>query len=120
MGKKERLKYAQRIIPCFTDKTFSELKRTLSYPKFELQLLKNRIIPEAIIRLISSRAHFTPETRQIREIKDDMSDNNILACALSARVSFIVSGDRHLLVLKSFGGIPIVTPKEFITLIHER
>ncbi|MBL8156995.1 MAG: hypothetical protein JNM70_22670 [Anaerolineae bacterium] len=51
----------------------------------------------------------------VDRITDDPSDNMILACGLEARADTIVSGDsQHLLPLKVFEGIPIVTPGEFV------
>ncbi len=47
-------------------------------------------------------------------IKDDPDDDHILACALAGRADLIVSGDRHLLKLKSYKGIGIVRPKDFL------
>jgi predicted nucleic acid-binding protein len=39
----------------------------------------------------------------------------VLECALAAKADYIVSGDRrHLLPLKAFRGIPIVSPAEFL------
>jgi uncharacterized protein len=42
----------------------------------------------------------------------DPADDQVLAAALAARVDAIVSGDAHLLDLKQFQGIPIVTTAE--------
>lgn len=45
----------------------------------------------------------------------DPDDEMILECALAAEVNFIVSGDKkHLLVLRQYQGIPIVSPAEFL------
>lgn len=45
----------------------------------------------------------------------DPDDEMILECALAAEVAFIVSGDKkHLLALRQFQGIPIVSPAEFL------
>jgi predicted nucleic acid-binding protein len=38
----------------------------------------------------------------------------VLACALSSKADFIVSGDPHLLELASFEDIPIVTVNSFL------
>jgi predicted nucleic acid-binding protein len=46
-------------------------------------------------------------------IKRAPDDDKILACAAVARADWIVSGDDHLLSLKRYKGIPIVTPKQF-------
>lgn len=52
--------------------------------------------------------------KPVNIIGDDTEDNKILECAISAGAEFVVSGDKHLLTLKSFEGIKIVTPEEFI------
>ncbi len=45
----------------------------------------------------------------------DPDDEMILECALAAEADFIVSGDKkHLLVLRQYQGIPIVSPAEFL------
>jgi len=51
------------------------------------------------------------------EVKDDPKDNKFLDCAVAAGASYIVSGDEHLLKLKEFKGIKLVSPAEFIELI---
>jgi len=39
----------------------------------------------------------------------------ILECELAAEADYIVSGDkRHLLLLRQFRGIPIVSPSDFL------
>ncbi|OCQ95655.1 putative toxin-antitoxin system toxin component, PIN family [Oscillatoriales cyanobacterium USR001] len=44
----------------------------------------------------------------------DANDNMILATAIAADVDAIVTGDRDLLVLQKYEGIPIVTAREFL------
>ena len=45
----------------------------------------------------------------------DPDDEMILECALAAEADFIVSGDKkHLLMLRQYQGIPIVSPAEFL------
>jgi putative PIN family toxin of toxin-antitoxin system len=45
----------------------------------------------------------------------DPEDEMVLECALAAEADFIVSGDkRHLLALKAFRGIPILSPADFL------
>jgi uncharacterized protein len=41
-------------------------------------------------------------------------DNRILECAIAAGASAIVTGDRHLLSLKSYGGIGIMTVSDLL------
>jgi len=44
----------------------------------------------------------------------DPEDDKYLSCAVDGDADVIVSGDRDLLVLKDFIGIPILTPRQFI------
>jgi len=46
-------------------------------------------------------------------IHDDPADNRILECAITGNADLIVSGDRHLLKLKSYQSIPVVRPVDF-------
>lgn len=50
----------------------------------------------------------------------DPDDDDILACALAANADIIVSGDRDLLSLESFRGIPIVNPARALERIASR
>ena len=50
-------------------------------------------------------------------IVNDPSDDAVLACALGAKAGLIVSGDRHLLDLKEYQGIRIVTAAETVRVI---
>lgn len=56
----------------------------------------------------------TEPSERLSIIAEDPSDNRVLECALSAHADAIVSGDRHLLVLKVFRGIPILSPQVFL------
>jgi putative PIN family toxin of toxin-antitoxin system len=45
----------------------------------------------------------------------DPDDEMILECALAAEADYIVSGDKkHLLALRQFRGIPILSPSDFL------
>lgn len=45
----------------------------------------------------------------------DPADEMVLECALAAGADYLVTGDkRHLLPLKAFRGIPIISPAEFL------
>lgn len=47
-------------------------------------------------------------------IKSDPDDNRILECALAADVKYLITGDPHLLNLKSFEKIKIISPATFV------
>lgn len=54
---------------------------------------------------------------KINVIKEDLEDNKFLECAVTGKADYIVSGDRHLLNLKKFRGIKILSSLEFLRII---
>ena len=68
-------------------------------------------------------AEATKEVRQkvnpIAPVCRDPDDDRILACARQAHADYIVTGDEDLLVLKRYGAIRIVTPRNFESLFME-
>jgi len=74
--------------------------------------------PAAIVRNIVSELLAVSElvrpTMKVEHIKADPADNRILECALESRAAYIVSGDKHLLELGQFQGIPILDAAAFL------
>jgi putative PIN family toxin of toxin-antitoxin system len=48
----------------------------------------------------------------------DPEDVKVLGLAVSASADCIVTGDKDLLILKEFQGIPILTPRSFSDILH--
>jgi putative PIN family toxin of toxin-antitoxin system len=98
------------VRPHASREMIDEYIRVLAYPKFGLSeqeinfLLYHEILPyfEAIT--------VTPGKRIVRS---DPADDTFLWCAQAAGVHILVSGDRHLLRMKTYGKIRIVTVVEF-------
>lgn len=60
-----------------------------------------------------------PETH-LEVVEDDETDNRILECAVDAKADFLVTGDRrHLLPLKRYRKIRIVTPAKCMELLFK-
>jgi putative PIN family toxin of toxin-antitoxin system len=49
----------------------------------------------------------------------DPDDNKYLACAVDGSAEYLVSGDKDLLELKAYQGIPIVRPSRFLSVIGQ-
>ena len=74
----------------------------------------NRLHVNWVEILRTSAAMIFPEVRATGATFDPF-DEMVLECALAAKADAIVSGDKkHLLVLGSFRGIPILSPNEFL------
>ncbi len=63
------------------------------------------------------------ETARMVEVKTELSvvkdakDNPILACAVDRNADYLVTGDPHLLQLRVYEEIQIVTPDEFLKIL---
>lgn len=92
----------------------NEYLRVLTYPKLKLSeeeinfLLYQQILP-----------YFDVIDTQPgpRIIKKDPEDDKFIRCALAGKVKFIISGDQHLLALKSYQKIKILSPADFLKII---
>ena len=58
-------------------------------------------------------------TSELTVITDDVDDNPVLACAVDGRADYLVTGDRHLLALRIYAGIAIVTPEQFLGVLDK-
>jgi putative PIN family toxin of toxin-antitoxin system len=56
----------------------------------------------------------------VRAVMDDPKDDKFIAAAIEGNADYIVSGDNHLLNLKQYHAIPIVTPREFVSSVLNR
>ena len=98
-----------------------EIEQVMEYPKIGKWLQRKgkasgkvRIVLQEIDKVSIK----TPGKLKIQEIKADPKDNMFLACAVEGKADCIISGDRHLLDLREYQGIPIVRPAEFFK-IHQ-
>lgn len=98
----------------------SELQEVLRYPKFYSRLELIGKTPEAVISELLEVTEIYPSKNSSEIIiEEDPTDDKFLFCALASKADFIVSGDKHLLKLKSFHGIPIVTARQFLNRLRE-
>jgi len=69
---------------------------------------------QEVLPILRSMGELVLPHAVVQAVPDDPDDNRILECALAADASFIVSGDRHLLALRNYKSISIVSPRQFI------
>ena len=93
-----------------TDSIAREYLDVINRPKFKIPQAEIIAVSDYLLQL----GEFVTPTEEIHIIVGDPTDNKFLEAALTGKVHFIVSGDSHLLELKTFRGIPIVTAREFI------
>jgi len=96
----------------YSTELFNELKYVLSRKDFEF----NQPQIDRILTFIETKGELVFSNETI-DICRDPKDNPVLECAVAGKADFIVTGDKDLLVLKSFRKIPIITPRKFLKLI---
>lgn len=87
----------------------AELHGVLSREKFTKQLAKRGLAVDDVFDGYAALVLIVTPAVIVPTILRDPADDQVLAAALAARVDLIVSGDTHLLDLKSFQNIEIVT-----------
>lgn len=101
----------KKIVLLASKEVIEEYIKVLSYPKFNLEkeeieyIVKQEILP--FIKPINA-------STKIKIIKDDPSDNKFISLAVDGHAQYIVSGDKHLLKLKNYQKIKIITAKQFL------
>ena len=105
-----------RFIYLISKRVLEAYIKVLSYPRF-------RLTEEEIKWIIQKELLPYIETVRIKipvsAIKTDPSDNIFLSTAVEGKASFIVSGDRHLLVLKKYQDVQIIKIREFFGIIEK-
>ena len=88
-----------------------ELLRVLAYPRFDLSASE---IEHLIYREILPHVDIIDVPAGQPAVSEDPSDDMFIHCALEAGVQSIISGDQHLLGLKAFHQIEILTVAQFL------
>lgn len=97
------------IVAVTSEELLSELRRKVNrhFPLFvpQLPLLEASIREKAILVQLGSSPVAASR---------DKDDDKVIETALSGKASYIISGDKDLLVLRSYENVKIVKPAEFL------
>ena len=104
---------AGKFLLVVSDDIVSEYLDVLQRPK--LHLASHTIA--TIVSRVYRKAEFAMPEEHIFAIKDDPSDDKFLEAAIAGKADYIVSGDKHLLDIKQFQSIPIITARNFIEIL---
>ena len=74
--------------------------------------LSDEMIKEWVDLIVRNSIIVEPKEK-IKIVKDDPKDDIFIETAVAGNVDYIISQDNHLLKLKEFRGIKIITPEEF-------
>lgn len=92
----------------------AEIAEVLEAPRISKKYLIGQEDIEHLVDLLKTDTILVPGRAAVKgSVPQDPRDEMFLACAIDANADCIVSGDRHLLGLQTYRGIPILTVKKF-------
>jgi putative PIN family toxin of toxin-antitoxin system len=95
------------------------LKSTIAERELFVTLARPRLMPlidphfRDWLRELMATAELIDITERVAACRDP-KDDKFLELAVNGRAELVVSGDRDLLILNPFRGIPIITPADFV------
>lgn len=84
---------------------------------FKIKMEEN-IVEEWENMILENSSLVEPE-EEIEIVKDDKDDNKFIEAAVTGKADYIITQDNHLLKIKEFRGIKILTPKEFLYVVKK-
>lgn len=98
-----------------SEEILAELEAVLSRPHLVERLRLREQTVAGVMQTYRAVAQIVePAPVKLPPALRDPKDLHVLRCAVGADADTIVTGDKDLLVLKKFAGIPIVTPRQFL------
>jgi putative PIN family toxin of toxin-antitoxin system len=94
-----------------SEATLDELVSVLDRPKFDPYLSRDE--RRQFIALLGGVSLVVPVPHTIRACRDP-KDDKFLDVALTGHAKAIITGDKDLLVLNPFHGVPIISPADFL------
>lgn len=96
----------------------AETRRVLRYPRVERRIALSQDEEEAYLSALSVLALWVADVKPVRSIvTEDPSDDIYVQAAVEGDAGFLVSGDDHLLKLREYQGVAIVTPRLFLEIV---
>ena len=108
---------AQNGVLLFSDETFHELRTRLRSPKFDPYI--SRTARSVYLAQLEAVSEWVPIAGAKLGCRDP-DDDKLLETALMGEADCLITGDRDLLEMSPFHGIPILTPAAFLDLRARR
>ena len=94
-----------------------EIGRVLQYPKIARRHRWSREEIQTFVDDLAHLATMTPGKIHLRVIPEDPSDDAYIECAVEGEAEYLVSGDKHLLDLGTYGSVTILTSRAFLGIL---
>jgi uncharacterized protein len=100
--------------------TLADLRRVVAYPRLRSHIhLDDDALAHVIeyFAIVSTVVEDEPLPK-VPIVEADPDDDIYLVVAATGRAAYVVSGDCHLLNMRAYGEIAIVSPRQFVQLLH--
>jgi uncharacterized protein len=88
----------------------AEISRIMA--DFKIQLTEE--LKKELIHTITMNSIIVEPKERFNIVTDDPTDNKFIDAAIAGKAEYIITKDKHLLKIKQFRNIKIITPEEFI------
>ena len=96
----------------------SELERVLTYPRVRKYLKYSGEEIDTFLKNLKATAIVIEPQITLDVIADDPDDNRVLECAVTGDATYIVSGNTHLVGLKTYEQIVVLNPVGFLAALR--
>ncbi len=112
---------AQQFLLIISPSILAEAEDVINRKKIVKYHTRTHEQRKEIIKLLVALSYVTlePNIPERIIIESDPKDDKFLHAAIEAQAEYIVSGDHHLLDLKEYKGIKIITPNTFLSIIKK-
>ncbi|MBI2934084.1 MAG: putative toxin-antitoxin system toxin component, PIN family [Chloroflexi bacterium] len=96
-----------------------ELGRVLFYPKIKENKWMTDREARRLITSMADDSILAAGKLNLKVIEDDPADDKFVIAAIEKKADYVVSGDSHLKKLKTYRGVRVVSPSEFLQIIQQ-
>ena len=109
----------RKIEVIVTKKILLEIVEVLNKEaKFQKFIKDRKLAIGDLLRTITSLGKLIDSKTRLSIVKEHSSDNKFVECAIDGKAEFIVSYDKHLLKLKEYKGIKILSPTKYMRMLN--
>ncbi|MBI1299608.1 putative toxin-antitoxin system toxin component, PIN family [bacterium] len=114
-----KLLHAEAFYLLLSEDVFTELERAIQYLKLRKLYRYTDEQIEEFLEGIRRVALWVEGTERLVVVQTDESDNRFIELAVAGNARYLMTGDkRHLLKMRRYRPIDIVSPTEFLTLVR--
>ena len=98
----------------------NEFSEVLNYEEIKDKIKNKNLEMKRTVEKIIAISTIIEPIERLDIVKNDIDDNIVLECAVEGDVDYIITQDKHLLNIKEFRGIEIITPEEFLGILKSK